>query len=345
MRFLAPAGLLLLFSACGATDDAVKTGSAQRATYNGGSGSAPTDARGFLTEAPELYYPEHSNLFIERTVEIPSTSIVGAYHLFREALHADGQGNFSLEVTEVKLDSDIAFSAPSPDLLITYQEQQRYMVEYRDIHLGLQHGLSQNFRWIEDPVVQQVAGIDCIHYTAESIHDLGNAEFWADANSGLILGYTMLDSSGDVTLKLTTTFIDTVTPNHANIAWSTSLVDEEIYDSSSNSITLDFTVSEPSYLPPGFYQKSARVLDSFGMIQGMGNLYVALYTDGIHQLFVAQHSENNTGAVQISGAVNLARFSETGGICMVEGNPPFKKVYVVGQMPRAEIHTVFSSLF
>jgi hypothetical protein len=242
---------------------------------------------------------------------------------------------------------DTVFGAPSVDIAITYQDQQRYMVKYRDIHLG--RALSLNFNWTEDLVLQQIAGVDCVHYIVESVHGLGDAEFWIDASNDMLLAYTMFDNAGEVTLKLTTTAIDN-TPVHAGVEWSSPLVDEEDFRSNgSNTITLDFEVSEPLYLPPGFYKKSVRVLNSFGMFQGMGNLHVALFSDGIHQLFVAQHSEangvNNGSAAQSPNSITLAKFSETGGIRMVEGNPPLKKVYVVGSMSRDEIHTVFSSLF
>jgi hypothetical protein len=198
-------------------------------------------------------------------------------------------------------------------------------------------------------VLQQIAGVDCVHYIVESVHGLGDAEFWIDASNDMLLAYTMFDNAGEVTLKLTTTVIDN-TPVHAGVEWSSPLVDEEDYDpDGSNTIALDIEVSEPLYLPPGFYKKSVRVLNSFGMFQGMGNLHVALFSDGIHQLFIAQHADtsvvNNGGTSQSPNSITLAKFSETGGIRMVEGNPPLKKLYVVGSMPRDEIHTVFSSLF
>jgi hypothetical protein len=321
-------------------------GSSQRAVYNGNGGNISSNANGFLTQAPEFFYPENSNIYLEREVQVPSNILPGEFHIFHEVLRANGQGEFNLKIAEAMKAGDTIFTPPTTEQQITYQDQQRYMVQYRDIHLGLQHGLSANFRWIEDPALQQVAGVDCLHYTVESVHNLGDAEFWVDANSGLLLAYTMYDNAGDITLKLETMLVDTA-PDNSNIQWSAALVDEEVYDPNSNTITLDYDVLAPNYLPPGFYQRNARVLDSFGMFQGMGNMHVAMFTDGIHQLFVAQHSfvEAGPNAGQVPTAVTLARFSESGGIQMVEGDPPFKKVYVVGQMPRDEIQTVFSSLF
>lgn len=345
MRFVALLSVSLLFVACEQTSnvDAVGASPTQRATFGGGN--LPTDAAGFLLRPPQFTYAEDSNVYLEREVEVPSNATAGGFHVFHEVLRADGQGRFSLNIIEAMLAGATTFSAPSVDLEITYQDQQRYMVQYRDVHLGLSHGLLQNFRWTEDPVLQQISGVDCLHFTAESVYSLGDAEFWVDASNDMLLAYTLFDNAGDVTLKLTTTVIDT-TPVHNGVGWSSSLVDEQIYDPNSNTITLDYAVSQPVYLPPGFYQKNARVLDSFGMFQGMGNMHVALYSDGIHQIFVAQHSDSSSTGMGLSSlGVNLARYSEIGGIRMVEGNPPLKKVYVVGQMPREEIHTVFSSLF
>ena len=346
MRWLSLVCISLLFAACEEVHKADASGvTTQNATAGGGN--IPDNAAGFLSEPPQFTYPEYSNIYLQREVEVPSNSAAGDFHVFREALRADGQGSFNLEIIETMMAGDTVFGAPSVDIAITYQDQQRYMVKYRDIHLG--RALSLNFNWTEDPVLQQIAGVDCVHYIVESVHGLGDAEFWIDASNDMLLAYTMFDNAGEVTLKLTTTVIDNA-PVHAGVEWSSPLVDEEDFSpNGSNTITLDFEVSEPLYLPPGFYKKSLRVLNSFGMFQGMGNLHVALFSDGIHQLFVAQHSEtsgvNNGGVSQSPNSITLAKFSETGGIRMVEGNPPLKKVYVVGSMPRDEIHTVFSSLF
>jgi hypothetical protein len=345
MRWLFLVIVSLLFTACEEVHKAA-AGSVTTQNATAGGGNIPDNAAGFLSEPPQFTYPEDSNIYLEREVEVPSNSAAGGFHVFHEVLRADGQGFFNLKIIETMMASDTVFGAPSVDVEITYQDQQRYMVKYRDIHLG--RGLSQNFNWTEDPVLQQIAGVDCVHYTVESVHGLGDAEFWTDANNEMLLAYTLFDNAGEVTLKLTTTVIDT-SPIHAGVSWSSSLVNEQGFDPENNSILLDFEVSEPAYLPPGFYKKSVRVLNSLGMFPGMGNLHVALFSDGIHQLFIAQHSEasvvNNGGVSQPPNSVTLARFSETGGIRMVEGNPPLKKIYVVGPMARDEIHTVFSSLF
>ena len=345
MRWLSLVCISLLFAACEEVHRVNASGVATQSATTGGN--IPGNAAGFVSDPPQFTYPEYSNIYLEREVEVPSNSAAGAFHVFREGLRADGQGGFNLEIIGTMMAGDTAFGAPSVDVAITYQDQQRYMVKYRDIHLG--RALSLNFNWTENPVLQQIAGVDCVHYIAESVHGLGDAEFWIDASNDMLLAYTMFDNAGEVTLKLTTTVIDSA-PIHAGVEWSSPLVDEEDFKADgSNTIMLDFEVSEPLYLPPGFYKKSVRVLNSFGMFQGMGNLHVALFSDGIHQLFVAQHSEmsgfNNGSASQSPNSITLAKFSETGGIRMVEGNPPLKKVYVVGSMSRDEIHTVFSSLF
>ena len=346
MRWLSLVCVSLLFVACEEVHKADASSVTTQSATAGGS-NIPGNAAGSLSEPPQFTYPEYSNIYLQREVEVPSNSVAGDFHIFHEALRADGQGSFNLEILETMMASGTAFGAPSVNVEITYQDQQRYMVKYRDIHLGL--GLSQNFHWIEDPALQQIAGVDCVHYTADSVHSLGDAEFWIDASNDMLLAYILFDNAGEVTLKLTTTVIDNA-PVHAGVDWSSSLVDEEDFaPDGSNAITLDFEVSEPFYLPPGFYKKSARVLNSFGMFPGMGNLHVALFSDGIHQLFIAQHSDtsgvNNGGMSQPPNSITLARFSETGGIRMVEGNPPLKRVYVVGSLSRDEIHTVFSSLF
>ena len=345
MRWLSLVCISLLFAACEEVHKVNASGVTTQSATAGGN--IPDTAAGFLSEPPQFTYPEYSNIYLEREVEVPSNSTAGDFNVFHEGLRADGQGSFNLEIIGAKMAGGTVFGAPSADVAITYQDQQRYMVKYRDIHLG--RALSLNFNWTEDPVLQQIAGVDCVHYIFESVHGLGDAEFWIDASNDMLLAYTMFDNAGEVTLKLTTTVINNA-PVHAGVEWSSPLVDEQDFETDgSNTIMLDFEVSEPLYLPPGFYKKSVRVLNSFGMFQGMGNLHVALFSDGIHQLFIAQHSEtsgvNNGGVSQSPNSITLAKFSETGGIRMVEGNPPLKKVYVVGSMSRDEIHTVFSSLF
>ena len=345
MRWLSLVSISLLLTSCEEVHKA-DAGSVTTQSATAGGGNLPDNSAGFLSEPPQFTYPEDSNIYLEREVEVPSNSAAGGFHVFHEVLRADGQGLFNLKIIETMMASDTVFGAPSVDVEITYQDQQRYMVKYRDIHLG--RGLSQNFNWTEDPVLQQIAGVDCVHYTVESVHGLGDAEFWTDANNEMLLAYTLFDNAGEITLKLTTTVIDAA-PIHGGVGWSSPLVNEQNFDPENNTITLDFEVSQPAYLPPGFYTKSVRVLDSLGMFLGMGNSHVALFSDGIHQLFVAQHSDNsvvnNGGMSQAPNSITLAKFSEIGGIRMVEGNPPLKKVYVVGSMSRDEIHTVFSSLF
>ena len=345
MRWLSLVSVSLLFAACEEVNK-VNPGSGTTQSATVGAGNTPGNAAGFLSEPPQFTYPEDSNIYLQREVEVPSNSAAGDFHVFHEVLRADGQGRFNLKIIETMMAGDTVFGPPSVDVEITYQDQQRYMVQYRDVHLG--RGLSRNFNWTEDPVLQQIAGVDCVHYTVESVHGLGDAEFWTDANNEMLLAYTLFDNAGEVTLKLTTTVIDAA-PIHTGVGWSSSLVTEEVYSPGNNTIILDFEVSQPAYLPPGFYKKSVRVLNSFGLFSGMGNLHVALFSDGIHQLFIAQHSDtsgvNNGGASQSPNSITLAKFSETGGIQMVEGNPPLKKVYVVGPMPRDEIQIVFGSLF
>ncbi|MDP6963145.1 MAG: hypothetical protein QGF46_03160 [Planctomycetota bacterium] len=348
MRWLLAIAPLLIISCDSASSGVGQSASSSvRSLYNGSTGNMIVNADGFLASAPEILYPEQFDVYIEREVEAISNVHPDQYHGFREIFRANGQGDFLLNVIERRLAGNSGYSPASSELHITYQDQQRYMVKYRDLHLGVQNGLSANFRWKEDPALKQMAGLDCILYSAESKHGLGDVDLYVDANTGMLLGYTYYDNVGEITLKLETTLVE-LSPTHPAVTWSSSLVDEEYYNPGANNIELDFDLSEPSYLPPGFYKRSARVLDSFDLFPGMGNTHVALYSDGIHQLFVAQHSYDEpttVGASVLQTTITTARFSEAGGIRMVEGNPPHKRVYVVGQMPRDEIHTVFSSIF
>ena len=193
-----------------------------------------------------------------------------------------------------------------------------------------------------------MAGRSVIRYEAFSRYGLGDADFFVDASSGVLLGYTVYSPSGEIDSQLTTIKWDSAAQFNG-IVWSQPLLSEEFYDSVNNTIQLDFDLSNPSYLPPGFYREEVRVLELKGFITGAGNMHIARFTDGIHQIFVAQHSfEDNSGQpgnMATPLTATYARYSSVGGIHVIEGNPFSKRVYVVGQLPKDELHTVFSSLF
>jgi len=97
MRWLSLVSVSLLFVAC---EEVHKADAGSVTTQNAvvGGGNIPGNAAGFLSEPPQFTYPEDSNIYIQREVKVPSNSAAGGFHVFHEALRADGQGFFNLEI-------------------------------------------------------------------------------------------------------------------------------------------------------------------------------------------------------------------------------------------------------
>ena len=321
-------------------DTHVETSSTQAATAAGQSVTAATRS---AIDIPQFQYPEQFNLQSTRELRLFNAS--GLAERFEESFHSDGAGQISLMVNSHAATGMSSWSPPSTELVASYFSRQSYLVKYRDLHLGSRLSLQRNFRWTEQPGVVQVAGIDCRRINAHSVEGLGDFDFLVAADStDLLLGWTTYDVQGNPVMQMETTSVD-FTPDHSGIAWATPLVAEQPYTDLIDEPLLGFTPITPQYLPPGFYMLEKRLLLANGILTGLGNIHAALYSDGIHLLFVAQQQLVSNPTLTFLSGASLVKFASIGGIGVAEGDLPGKRIYVVSQLPTEELQTVFGSMF
>ena len=299
-------------------------------------------AVGVAISIPQFQYPEQFDLQSSRELHIFNS--LGLAERFEENLHSDGTGQIALLVENYAGAGLPNWSAPSAQLLGSYYDRQSYLVKYRDLHLGSKASLHRNFRWSEQPGVVLVAGINCRRIHAHSVEGLGDFDFLAAVSNNLLLGWTAFDPLGHPTMKLETTAVN-FAPNHSNVLWASPAVAEHPYVDGNDEPKLGFPPIEPQYLPPGFYLLEKRLLLANAVLAGLVNIHAALYSDGIHLLFVAQQKIVGTPGLSIISGSSLAMFATVGGIGVVEGDFPGLRAYVVGQLPMEELQTIYGSLF
>ncbi|MCP4093383.1 MAG: hypothetical protein GY747_08035 [Planctomycetes bacterium] len=291
---------------------------------------------------PEFDYVEDQDL--QATRELSIFDNLGRAERFKEDLHSDGSGEIALSILEYAGLGLPTWSQPDSQLESSYFNRQRYLVKYRDLHLGSEISLQRNFRWSEQPGVVQVAGLDCKRIFAESVHGLGNFEFLVTVDTDLLLGWTSFDVQGDPVMRMKTLDVD-FTPDHNGVAWAVPAVAEHPYAGPVDEPLLGFAPQSPQYVPPGFYGLEERLLLANGIMANLGNIHAALYSDGIHMLFVAQQKTLSTPALNVLSGAVLVKHADIGGIRVAEGDLPGRRVYVVSQLPSEELQTIFGSLF
>ncbi|MFK5956845.1 MAG: hypothetical protein QM477_10415 [Planctomycetota bacterium] len=334
----------LLLAACGPSGS-ISAPSGNQALTSGSAGSTALDQTSpNLIEIPSFVYPEGQAISLDRIFHVRNAS--GDLERVQETFLADGLGQTRLDAIGYAPNQAQAF-VPAPSMLqMNYLNQMRFMVKYRDPHLGERVGLLRNFRWSADPVPVQVAGVSCTKYTAESKHELGDVEFLADSQTGLLLGWTYFDNIGQVLMRMETTSMN-LNPNLGGVVWSVPLVSDQAFDMSNDLGLLGFTPMEPEYLPPGFYPEAAWLRFSAGAaFQSTSNMLVKIFSDGIHLVFVAQHTQDNRGQIGLSLANKVVEVyeSDLGGIRVAEGLFGKQKLYVASLLEMDEIETVFGSL-
>lgn len=322
------------------------TGSgAQGGSLAATQGPSGTNARIETAPTPvsirDFVYPE--SIPLEAVWVVEAVLPNGDYERFEENFFADGNGNTSLNLIGYAPDLVQPFAAPSSQRILDYQSRSRFMIKYRNLHLGAFAALWQNFRWVEDPNLVQVAGVDCIRTMAYSRHGSGDVEFLSDAQTDLILGWTYYAQDGSVALKLETTSFD-LNPNLNGIAWSAPIVGEQHYSPNDRHL-LSFEPVEPDYLPEGFYEVESWLRFSAGLFPGMSDMLVKLYSDGLHLMFVAQHGQKIFGTqMQVINKTTVVKQFDLGGIRVSEGTLGKRRFYVASMMSLEEIGTVFASL-
>jgi len=340
MRPALTLGLSLYTLAFGACEQGSQNQSGTQAAIAGGQNISA--AAGVAISIPQFQYPEQFDLQISRELRIFNSA--GLSERFEENLHSDGAGQLALLVENHAATGIVNWSAPSAQLLGSYNDRQSYLVKYRDLHLGSNASLHRNFRWSEQPGVVLVAGISCKQIHAHSVEGLGDFDFLAAVSTNLLLGWTAFDSLGHPVMKLETTAVN-FSVNHSSVLWASAAVPEHPYLDVIDEPNLGFTPIIPQYLPPGFYLLEKRLLLANAVLAGLGNIHATLYSDGIHLLFVAQQKIAGPPGLSMMSGPSLAKFATVGGIGVVEGDFPGVRAYVIGQLPIEELQTIFGSLF
>ncbi len=340
---LPPVVLGLLFLACGpAQPTASSAGTSLALSSGSGSVSSQAQTSGQQIFVPEFVYPEDQLLSAHRDLQVRNSS--GVLERMQEVLLADGQGHSRLDVIQYSPGLMQPYQSPSSQLVLNYENRMRFLIRYRDAHLGARAALLQNYRWTEDPVHVQVAGVDCVRYTAQSKHDMGDVEFLADAQTGLLLGWTFFANNGQILLKLETTQLN-FAPNLTGVVWSSPLVGDQPYVDPADRALLGYTPRFPQYLPPGFYRQESWLRFSAGFYPGMSDMLVEIYSDGLHLVFVAQHEQTQMGqGLQFANKVVDVRQTDLGGIRLAEGDLGNRRLYVSSMLSMVEIQTIFGSL-
>lgn len=290
---------------------------------------------------PDVVYPEDVAVDIVRLTELRDPA--GQLQQLQEYLLSDGLGHTQLTLHGVAAQPGELLAHPTPVLSDRYLAQQGYYIKYRDLHLGVSSAVWQNYQVNLEAASVSIAGIDCEHYTLTHRHGMGNAEFFLDPASRLLLGWTLFDPSGLPTARLRTQSVNW-SPNLGGASWPVPLVSEQDYAGSSDDHLLGLAPLTPSYLPQGYYLTEARVLFTDALLPGFGNLLVERYTDGVRQLFLAQHERQPTVGFQPLAAITHIRLSDLGGLRIAEGDPTRRRLYVVGDLPLSELHTIFGGL-
>ncbi|MFQ5747909.1 MAG: hypothetical protein ACE5H3_00460 [Planctomycetota bacterium] len=336
-------GLLALLPAC-------LTGGRHR-THHGSAAMAQASHGGnqgiTLHVLPKVRYPEEFLVQVDRLVEMRSRE--GVLQGYQEQFLSDGQGNFRLDLKGFRPGQGQGLVAPSPLQADTWERRQRFLVHYRDLHLGPQRAALGNYEFTSLPGTFPVAGRDGDKFEAVSRHGLGRVEFVVDRQTRLLLQWAFYSPGGELLGRLTTQTLQK-NPDLNGVLWSTRAVDEAPYRGEIDNPILGFAPLKVRYAPDGFALKRQRLLLS---APTTGNLLLEVFSDGLRTLFVAQQKGDPAliGEAYRSGLNGgkparslFARESLVGAVRVFEGDVFGRSVFVVGPVGRDELMTVFGSL-
>jgi len=305
----------------------------------GGLQQAPGGAQARIY--PDVAYPEDVEVEIVRLAELRDAS--GLMQQLEERLLSDGLGNTQLTLQGVAAESGQPLGNPTPAQSDRYLAQQKYYIKYRDLHLGASSALWQNYLVIQEAATVDIAGIACEHYTLTHRHGMGDAELFLDPATRLLMGWTLFDASGIATARMRVQSVNWA-PNLGSASWPVPFVSEQDYAGATDDHLLGLPPLRPSYLPQGYYLAEARILFTEVLLPGFGNLLVERYSDGVRQLFLAQHERDLPPGHQPLAKITHLRLSDLGGLRIAEGDPTRHRLYVVGDLPLSELHTVFGGM-
>ena len=338
MRFLPL--LLLALSAClpqSANTDATDMG---MAVSGSGSAGSHGGANAFANSLPSVAYGENILVQEDRTYRVLGKD--GLWDVFFEELRADGNGEFLLSLSAVAFDDAPVSSIPNMFWTDLYATRGRYLVHFRDPHLGEDNIVRFSYSWNEIPGFNVIAGRKCLQYRAESRFGFGSLEIYLDNQNNHLLGWKRFDPADALAAEMEVTSVD-FAPTFTNQAWSQPLASERDYDPLNDDVLLGITPQPAVYLPLGFNQSRIRFVDAeraFGTM--VPNIYFEHYTDGIQNLLIAQSRLLTSPSPQAT--INFANRTDLGGVRVVEGVAGARQIYVIGSLPRQELLAVFGAM-
>ncbi len=297
---------------------------------------------------PEVVYPEQENVRIERHVGILNTT--GRMVWQQEDFRSDGQGEFRVDLTGVAVDYPVDFATATDIQIGVFDRRQRYLVRFRDLHFGDALRVRQNYTWREELGVVTVAGTLCDRYYATSRFEFGSVEYLIASDSRLLMGWTLRDKEGLVTMTSKTISVEW-SPDHSNIVWSIPASPTQSYTGSASDIAiLGFEPTAARYVPAGFSTADEQIVLIETVFPDIPNLHLDVLNDGLRTLFFAQQRNVTRGGGPgqsggTTGQLSGALYSELGGIRALEGLFEGREIYIVAPLPTDELMTMLGSLF
>jgi hypothetical protein len=331
----------------GAAGSARIQGGQQNATAGGPGASGGGSLAEGREQAPDLNYVENRKVIAVREYEILSES--GGTLKFRERLFSSGLGQLGqlgqlrLDVEEVWDAQTQAWVAPHPLVVKLYGPRTFHLVRQRDLHLGHPNGLYGNYEWLQQPGTITLAGKDCTLTVARSLRGTGNVNFYHETSTNLLLGWEMLNESGDQVLSRLMTLTLEESPDLTGVQWIPDLVQESDYDSATHDPLLGITPHSPLWPPAGYYVYQRQCIAVSQLVTTVDYLYVERWTDGVRKMFLAQHKAPLPPPNQPMG-LHTAMRSQEGGVAVVETDLYDRHVFGLGGLPLADLEVVIGSM-
>ncbi|MFP6640782.1 MAG: hypothetical protein VCC04_11110 [Myxococcota bacterium] len=334
--------VLGLLSACLPEPTASDSQGRSASVAAGNSGSTPgRDSTPQGQGLPVILAPESFAIHQEREFSI--LGLDGEFEHFSEVLLADGLGEFRLDIVGWAEGATTNRWTPSQETVALYERRQRYLVRYRDLHLGESSDLSANYGYLRFPDTVSMSGRTCDHYRFRSKYGFGDTTLTVDQETRVVLGWTLSNPEGITVMQMETTLVD-FAPNLSGVSWSVPVVGQNDFQSPGDDLTLGFTPLSIYYVPPGFEEIHQKMLLTKAIFQDISNIHLTAFTDGLRVLFVAQQRRPGNSQVDPSAHRHFARESAIGGIRVIDGEIRNQPVFVLGVLPSEELVAIFGSI-
>ncbi len=336
--------LILLGSCFGGGSGWSSAGSSPtgRMAATAGGGAGPDRAASTGLHLPSILSPEERLIRQTRIYWVKDGA--GQQLAFQETLTADGLGSFALSLDAVQEAGQTSLQPPSAIWLSTYDWRQRYLVHYRDVHVGDEVLIRNAYHWTDLGDIGTVeGGRPCHSYLAESRYGYGSIRLEVDQVEGVLLGWTISDGSGVEISRLEATVVD-YAPVVSGMVWSTPPVPERPYLGAVDDPLLGFSPYAAHYFPGGFEAAGERLILAEGVYgSSVPNLYAEILNDGLRNVLLAEQTDPSSVGKGL-GAVSFAKQVDLGGVRVVDGHRVGLAVFVVGTLPMDELLATYRSV-